>query len=213
MTNKGLFISFEGVEGSGKTTQLQRVYTFLLELGLDVIQTKEPGGTSVGQSLRHMILDVTQPLKHRYTEVFLFYADRLEHLETVVKPALLEGKIVLCDRYIDSTYAYQVGGRQIPFSMIETLNDMIDMVLPELTILLDLDPEQGIDRVKKRSAMDRFEQEALSFHHRVRETYLRLMPKYPARMVKIDVKDQTEDEVFEKIKPMVQSFLKKKGKI
>jgi len=213
MKSKGLFISFEGVEGSGKTTQLQRLYAFLMDLGLDVVQTKEPGGTVVGQSLRHMILDATQPFKHRYTEVFLFYADRLEHLETVVKPALLQGKVVLCDRYIDSTYAYQVGGRQIPFSMIETLNDMIDMVLPDLTILLDLDPEQGIDRVKKRSAMDRFEQEALSFHHRVRETYLRLMPKYPARMVKMDVKDQTEEDVFEKIKPIVQNFLKKKDKL
>jgi dTMP kinase len=177
--------------------------------GVPCIRTKEPGGTLIGQQLRQMILNPEQPFQHTHTEVYLFYADRLEHLETVIKPALLDGKVILCDRYIDSTYAYQVGGRYIPISMIESLNQMTQVVLPDLTILLDLDPQEGIHRIQARSPMDRFEKEDISFHHRVRDTYLRLALRFSSRIHKIEVQSLSEDQVFEQIHKTVLGVLRK----
>ena len=204
MTSK--FITFEGIEGSGKTTQIHRLYAYLSDRGLSCIQSKEPGGTIIGSQLREMILSTTIPFAHPYSEVMLFYADRLEHCETLIKPALAEGKIVLCDRYLDSTYAYQVGGREMPLSLIETLNTLVQL-LPDLTILLDLDVEEGIERVKKRSILDRFELEDLSFHYRVREGYLKMAQQYPDRIKMISVKNLSEEAVFDHIKSIIDPFL------
>ncbi len=194
----GLFISLEGIEGSGKTTQNQMLATDLQRQGYDVLQTREPGGTPLGAQLRALILDPNQHFAHPMSEVLLFYADRFEHVEKVIKPALAAGKIVLCDRYIDSTYAYQIGGRNMPEDLIETLNARVD-VLPDITILFDISEEVGIARATKRAALDRFEQEEVSFHRRVRQAYLKRATAFPDRIQIIEVQDLTPDEIFAQV--------------
>ena len=201
-----MFITFEGIEGSGKTTQIQRCAAFLRSKGYDVVQTREPGGTAFGRCLRQLILDPQQSFRHAYTEVLLFYADRLEHIETVIRPALSEGKMVVCDRYVDSTIAYQMGGRGISMQMIDSLNHTIDL-WPDHTILLDLDAAEGILRAKKRAALDRFEHETLSFHESVRQAYLDQAKKYPKRIRCFSVQNLNPDAVFSEIRPYLESII------
>ena len=172
------------------------------DLGKCVVITREPGGTPLGAQFRELILDPTTEFKSNYTELFLFFADRVEHLETVVKPAISEGKIVLCDRFTDSTVAYQVGGRGIPDAEVETLLRFIDP-FPDLTLLLDLTPEEGLKRAKKRAALDRFEQEEIAFHERVRNKFLDLAHKNSDRIKMIDA-SQSPDNIFEDIKSLVE---------
>jgi dTMP kinase len=191
-----MFISFEGIEGVGKSTQLRRLEAYMTSKGFDILSTLEPGGTPIGKALRNLILDTESDFKAPYTEVLLFYADRMEHVAHVLKPALEAGKIVLCDRYIDSTIAYQQAARQVPEELINQLNSWIG-VMPNLTILFDIEPEISLERAKKRADLDRFEQESLDFHHRVRNGYLDQAKKNPERIKIIQVNDMNEEQVFE----------------
>ena len=207
-----MFITFEGIEGSGKTTQNHKCAEFLKTLGYDVVQTREPGGTALGAKLRQLILDPEQAFAHPQTEILLFYADRLEHVAQVIKPALAKGQIVLCDRYIDSTRAYQIGGRKMPADFIESLNAQIDL-MPDLTVLFDLDPQEGIRRAAKRAALDRFEHEALAFHQAVRDTYLSLAHQEPHRIWKIEVAGLDPEAVFSKVSVEIQSRIQQKQRV
>ncbi len=202
----GRFITFEGIEGCGKTTQNQRLADYFRTQGHTVIQTREPGGTAIGQYLRTLILDPATTFTHPYTEVLLFFADRLEHVQSVIAPALEAGHTVLCDRYIDSTVAYQKGGRHMPSSLLAPLTSMVP-ILPDLTILLDISVQEGLRRAKKRADLDRFEQEDLEFHARVRQAYLDQAASYPDRITIVSVDGLTQDEVFSKVLTLATASL------
>jgi dTMP kinase len=191
----GLFVTFEGGEGSGKSTQVARLAARLRSLGMDPLVTREPGGTALAEGIRALLLDPA----HRpspLAEAFLLEASRSELVEQVIRPALEAGRIVLCDRYTDSTLAYQGGGRGLDPGMLAAWNRAATGGLrPELTLLFDLDPEIGLDRRGRGSpATNRLDREALEFHLRVRARYLELVQGEPARFVVIDA-SQSADEL------------------
>jgi len=199
MTN-GVFITFEGIEGSGKTTQQQRLAAYLRERGRTVVTTKEPGDTPLADRIRAILLDsasVIDPI----AEVFLFAASRRQHTTEIIEPALARGEVVLCDRYADSTLAYQGFGRLIDLDRLRTLNDWAtDALKPDVTLLYDLPEETGVRRAVSRNASaeqdeGRFEAEDLRFHRRVREGYRALAVAEPARFALIDA-DANIDDVF-----------------
>jgi len=195
-----MFITFEGPEGSGKSTQQQRLAAFLRERGRTVVVTKEPGGTPLADRIRAILLDsasVIDPI----AEVFLFAASRRQHTTEIIEPALARGEVVLCDRYADSTLAYQGFGRLIDLDRLRALNDWAtDALKPHVTLLFDLPEETGLRRARSRNAdapqdEGRFEAEDLRFHRRVREGYLAMATAEPGRFAIIDA-DGTIDEVF-----------------
>ena len=197
-----MFITFEGPEGSGKTTQQQRVAAFLRERARTVVATKEPGGTPLADRIRAIVLDsanVIDPI----AEVFLFAASRRQHTTEVIEPALARGEIVLCDRYADSTLAYQGFGRRIDLDRLRSLNDWAtDGLRPHVTLLFDLPEETGLRRANSRNAgaeqdEGRFEAEDLRFHRRVREGYLAMAAAEPRRFAVVDG-DGAIDEVFDR---------------
>jgi len=197
-----VFITFEGIEGSGKSTQLQRVAAFLRERGKKVVATKEPGGTAIADRIRAILLDsknVIDPI----AEVLLFAASRRQHTVEVIRPASERGEVVLCDRYTDSTLAYQGFGRLINLDQLRTLNGWATGDLaPDLTLIFDLPEQTGLSRAVHRNsnaAADegRFEAEDLRFHRRVREGYLALAKENPNRYAVIDAAGSI-DEVFER---------------
>ena len=175
----GLFISLEGVEGAGKTTLIQKMVAYFGSCGKEVLLTREPGGSELGKKLRGIILNAEEKICPT-AELLLFLADRAEHTETCIAPALAQGKIVLCDRFIDSTVAYQGYGRGMDIDRLNMLNARATYVLkPDLTILLDLDPEIGLARATARNIAQnltvsegRFEAEALEFHQKIRTGFL-----------------------------------------
>lgn len=185
---KGLFVSFEGGEGAGKSTQIARLTETLLERSLSVLVTRQPGGTDYGRRIRELILTphASEQLSSR-AELFLYLADRAHHVDTVIRPALEAGQIVLCDRYTDSTLAYQGYGRQLDIDRLRALNDEATQNLkPDLSFWLDLDPEMGRQRAGARGELDRLEAEAQSFHERVRAGYRELARMEPERWRYID---------------------------
>ena len=197
-----MFITFEGIEGSGKTTQQQRLAEHLRARGRTVVATKEPGGTPLADRIRAILLDsanVIDPI----AEVFLFAASRRQHTTEVIEPALARGEVVLCDRYADSTLAYQGFGRLIELDRLRALNDWAtDGLKPHVTLLFDLAEETGLRRANSRNAdapLDegRFEAEDLRFHRRVREGYLAMAVAEPKRFAIVDA-GGTIDEVFER---------------
>lgn len=168
----GLFITFEGIDGSGKSTQLGRCAEALEAAGRRVVITRNPGGTGFGQELRQILLHRSEPV-YPISELLLFIADRAQHMDEVVFPALKEGQIILCDRHLDSTVAYQGYGRGLPLDTIHELNRIaIQRKEPDLTLLFDGDPTALAQRVSRRGQVDRLEGEAAEFHQRVREGYL-----------------------------------------
>lgn len=196
-----MFITFEGPEGSGKSTQIARLGAFLRERGLDCIVTKEPGGTPIGDKVRAILLDSASAGMDAWAEVLLYSASRRQHVVERIRPALAAGTHVLCDRYIDATLAYQGYGRVIDLGRLQTLNSWAtEGLLPDLTLLYDIDEETGLARAHQRNAtMDvdegRFEAEDLRFHRRVREGYRALAVAEPERFAVIDGHG-TIDEVF-----------------
>ena len=171
---KGCFITMEGVDGSGKTTQLQLTARYLLDRGYEVVTTREPGGTKLAERIRNIVLDADAAVNPR-TEVLLYLAARAEHVEKVIRPALEEGKIVLCDRFADSTMVYQGFVRGVEIDKVKALCAFAaDNVQPELTILLDAAPEALLQRRADRGVQDRFEQEGLDFQKKVRDGFLLL---------------------------------------
>jgi dTMP kinase len=186
------FITFEGIEGCGKTTQIGHLTAYLEKIGRSFLLTREPGGTAIGDRIRQILLSSENRLMEPLTEFFLYLAARVQHIRQVVHPALQEGKIVLCDRYADATLAYQGYGRGLDLTWIEELHRrVLGSVMPQLTFLLDLPVEEGLRRAWKRMENqavkeDRFEQEALAFHQRVRDGYLLLARREPQRMIVLD---------------------------
>ncbi len=181
--DKGIFITFEGPEGSGKSTQSTLLADALKKKGHDVIHTREPGGTAIGQQIRSILLNPENTAMARMTEVLLFVADRSQHLAEKIQPALDAGKIVICDRYVDSTTAYQIGGRNLDPTLIESLNTIsMSTCVPDRTYLIDIPVEEGLKRATRQGA-DRFEKEFVAFHDRVRATYLSIAKKEPARVL------------------------------
>lgn len=169
-----MFITFEGGEGSGKSTHAKLLKKYLEKKGLCVVLTFEPGGTKMGSKLREALLKGDK-LVSRYSELFLFAADRAEHLELVIKPGLKAGKIVISDRFIDSTTAYQIGGRELPEDLVNRVNRLSSGgIVPDVTFLLDVPPREGITRGTKNTKKDKFESEKIAFHNRVRKAYLRI---------------------------------------
>ena len=177
-----IFITIEGVEGSGKSVQAKLLVEWLKEQGFDTLLTMEPGGTTIGETIREMLLSDSNI--DSITELFLYLADRREHIIKVILPALEEGKTVVSDRYFDSTFAYQGGGRGIDKNWIESLmNNVVQNVVPDITFLIDVSPDVGLSRIKGR---DRIEKEEISFHKRVREEYLNRARRFPERINVID---------------------------
>lgn len=170
----GFFITMEGIEGSGKSTQARCLYNYLISMGFDAILTHEPGGTDTGAMIRDILLNSKSLTP--YCELFLFMADRSQHVEELIKPALARGAIVVSDRFYHSTFAYQAGGRGIDGELINNLNDLaVNTVRPDLTFYIDIPPETGLSRKRAAShSLDRIEKEDLEFHRSIREAYIRM---------------------------------------
>jgi dTMP kinase len=202
----GLFIAFEGVEGSGKGTQIRLAKEYLESQGVDVLVTREPGGTVVGERLRELLLDHDTGHVEARTEALLFAASRSQHVTTVIRPALAEGKVVICDRYIDSSLAYQGWARGVGEQDVLTLNVWATQGLfPDLTLLLHLEPEAGL--LRSLEEPDRIEVESGEFHAKVADAYLKIAEEHPERFVVIDA-DDTPDRVHEQVIEALQRVLK-----
>ena len=208
---KGFLISFEGGEGCGKSTQIKKFTQYLKEQGVDFLLTREPGGTELGEEIRNILLNYKGDISP-LTEFFLFCVSRSKLINEVVKPALEEGKVVVMDRYFDSSIAYQgyAGGVDIN-KIIQTTKFVTDGVEPDLTFLLDLKTEVGMQRKQKDENLknfDRIERKSLSFHEKVHDGYLEIAKKFPNRIVVIDA-SQSPDEVFNNIKEIYQKRIKR----
>jgi dTMP kinase len=186
-----VFVVFEGGEGAGKSTQVGLLAAWLRDAGREVVVTREPGGTPLGARLREILLAVETGVVASRAEALLYAADRAEHVASVVRPALARGAVVVSDRYVDSSIAYQGAGRALDPGEVARLNTWAtDALLPDLTVLLDLDPEVGHARFA--TPADRLESEPLEFHRRVREGFLRLAGEDPARYLVVDATEPTE---------------------
>lgn len=207
---KGFFITFEGGEGAGKTTIIHFVKEYLLEKGYEVITTREPGGIDIAEQIRSIILDTANKQMEGRTEALLYAAARRQHLVEKVIPALNQGKIVLCDRFIDSSLAYQGFARGIGMEEILVVNQFaIGGYMPHLTIYLDLDPEVGLARINanKDREVNRLDLEGLEFHHTVRRGYKELVHSYPQRIVEINAEPELEDVRVEVLSILKQRLL------
>ncbi len=188
----GLFITFEGGEGSGKTTQLKALLAGLRGAKIEAIETRDPGGTAVGKQIRELLLDREQVRMEAVAELFLYEASRAQLVAEVIRPALAQGRVVLCDRFCDSTVAYQGYGRGLDLNLIAQLNTVATGGLaPDLTFLLDLEPGQGLERASQREQQlrqrqDRMERELLAVHQRVRDGYRAIAAAEPGRVVALD---------------------------
>jgi dTMP kinase len=204
VVTRGLFLTFEGIEGCGKTTQLTRAAEWFAARGRVVLATREPGGTPLGQSLRHALLHARENVEPG-AELLLLVADRRQHLLELIEPALAVGTDVLCDRYIDSSRAYQGAGRGLGEAAVDTLHRRWCPRVPDRTYLFDCPVETALARVAKRSgaSYDRFEDEDRDFHERVRAAYLRRAQKEPKRFVVIDARPSA-NEVFSSLEENLQ---------
>ena len=201
---KGLFITVEGADGCGKTTQLNLIAQYLRDMGADVLLTREPGGAQLGLELREILLHYDGFVSSK-CESFLFFADRAQHVDTVIKPAIQQGKIVVCDRYTDSTVAYQGYGKGVDISQIQYLNNLAtDSLQPDLTIVFDVDSEIAQQRVGAQK--DRLESEGIDFHARVRNGYLQIAKSEPLRVKVVDANPPV-DVVFESVKSIIDDFI------
>ncbi|MEG4506436.1 dTMP kinase [Microcoleus sp. F6_B4] len=212
---KGKLIVFEGVEGAGKTTQMQRLIQFLQASCFQkvlLLATREPGGTELGRGLRHLLLkqDAGESVSDR-AELLMYAADRAQHVETCLKPELLKGKIVLCDRFTDSTIAYQGYGRGLNLNLIKQLNEIATGGLQsDLTLWLDINVEAGLARVRARGERDRIEQADLKFHRLVQQGFAELAEANKSRIVRINA-DRPEYEVAQEIQAIVTRRLEAWG--
>ncbi len=204
---RGKFITVEGIEGAGKSSNLEFVRELLESSGREVLYTREPGGTPLGEEIRQLLLGHKHTGMADDTELLLMFAARAEHLEQKIRPALEAGIWVLCDRFTDASYAYQGGGRGIERGRIEALEEWTQGSLrPDLTLLLDLPVEVGLERAGRRSAPDRFEKEQLSFFERVRSSYLESAWKDAGRFKVVDASPPLY-EVQQHIAELLQEFL------
>lgn len=201
--SRGVFISFEGGEGGGKTTQMTRLAGFLRQQGIEVVETREPGGTVQGEELRALLVRGDPDRWQPTSELLMMTAARVEHVRHVIAPALAAGKWVLCDRFVDSSYVYQGLAGEIGFENVRYLHEMaVGGLLPDLTLLLDLPAEAGLRRAQTRGGEARFEKKGEAFHRKLREGFLELAAAYPERINKIDAQ-QSFDEVWSDIRAIV----------
>ncbi len=204
---KGHFITFEGIEGSGKSTHMAALAEVLRQQGRDVLSTREPGGTRLGENIRNILLDARHTEMGVKTELLLYMASRAQHLHQVILPALEKESIVLCDRFSEATLAYQGYGRQLDIQMIQDLNHFVtDELKPDLILLLDVEIQRGLDRIQARGSRDRLEQEEMVFFERVRAGYLELAKMNPERMAIINANGDQEDTARQ-IKQALGQFL------
>jgi dTMP kinase len=206
--SRGKFITLEGGEGVGKTTNLSFIRKYLQDHGIDVVVTREPGGTQLAEKIRQLLLDSSSESISESAELLLMFAARAQHIKHVIEPALSEGKWVLCDRFTDATYAYQGGGRNMSINTIEWLENLVQGTLrPDLTLLLDAPVEIGFGRVRTRGELDRFESERVDFFERVRQAYLRQTALYPARIKLINANQPLTDvqnSLVDVLRPLIK---------
>ena len=191
-----MFITLEGPEGSGKTTAVEAAVKALQEKGYEIVRTREPGGTPIAEEIRNVILDKKNTAMDPRTEALLYAASRRQHLVEKVWPALKEGKIVICDRYLDSSLAYQGGARGLGVENVLNINLFAtENTWPDLTLLFDIKPEEGLKRIASNAnrEVNRLDLEKLDFHHKVRDTFLELAKRYPERFVIIDASKSREE--------------------
>lgn len=204
---KGIFISLEGIEGTGKTTQARLLSEYLIKKGCDTVLTEEPGGTAIGRRIREVVLSIAHAEMHCITELLLYNASRCQHIKEVITPALNAGKVVITDRFTDSTHAYQGIGRGINTDFIFWLDKFVTGGLrPALTLLLDIDVETGLKRNRGASKIDRLELEDLEFHKSVRTGFHAIAAKEPTRIKVIDASGSIDD-IHAKIVEAVEAFL------
>ena len=208
-----MFITFEGIEGSGKSLQILRAQACLMKRGVPIMLTREPGGTEFGLALRGVLLGTHGYRIDPWSELLLYLADRREHVKEVIEPGLKKGFVVLSDRYQDATRAYQGAARGIPGPEIERLSRLLEIIEPDKTILLDLDPEEGLSRARARNlasatarAEGRFEAEDIEFHRKVRAAYLQLAAQSPQRISVVPAAG-TPDEVAARISRLMDEWV------
>lgn len=204
---RGRFITLEGIEGTGKSTNLAFVAGLVRQAGREVVVTREPGGTPLAEGIRELLLARREEAVPPTAETLLMFAARSVHLENLVRPALARGAWVVCDRFTDATFAYQGGGRGLDPARIAALEDWVqDGLSPDLTLLLDLEPEAGLARAGRRGDADRFENEALEFFRRVRAVYLERAHREPERFRVVDASlplDRVRNEIKQHIKKIL----------
>ena len=208
-----LFITFEGVEGSGKTTQIRRLKRYMTQKGIPCKVTREPGGCPIGENIRKVLLNPDHRGMASLSELLLYEASRAQHVEEVIKPFLKKGGVVLCDRFSDASVAYQGYGRKVDLNLVVELNRLSSQgIKPDVTFLLDCPSDLGLKRALRRNRAlnrereGRFENEKIQFHHRVRRGYLSIAKKEPQRMKVIDTR-QGPEKVFEKIRKIVDQLM------
>lgn len=202
---KGIFITFEGGEGAGKSSLIGGIKIYLQKKNLNLVFTREPGGTKFGEEIRNLLLKNRIEKVSSKAELCLFLASRAQHIQDVINPALSEGKIVLCDRYNDSSIAYQGYARGLGLEEVLNFSSyIIENAIPDLTLYLDIDPQIGLSRV--RSKYDRIESEKISFHQRIREGFLKLAEKFPDRIKIIDA-SLPKNEVFKIAMNYIEKFI------
>ena len=216
-----LFISFEGVEGSGKTTQTEMLHSYFVSRMVSVVKTREPGGTAIGDRIRYVLLEPGNAPFSPQAELLLYMAARSQLVKEVIEPALGSDVVVICDRYMDSSIAYQGYGRGLDLELIESLNRTVtNGCVPDMTVLLDVDPEIGLGRISSKllpsaiwrsGGKDRLEQESLEFHRRVRQGYLNLARQHPERFFVLDARESKEKvhkAVVQELKRRHRDFFK-----
>ena len=204
---KGLFITFEGPDGSGKTSVATAVCEKLSQMGYDVIHTREPGGIAISEDIRNIILDPKNTMMDAKTEALLYAASRRQHLVEKVFPAVEAGKIVICERFLDSSLAYQGYGRQLGFDEVLGINLFaIDNTYPDLTIYLDIDEQAGLDRLSDREFKDRLDQESIEFHHRVSAGYREVLSRFKDRIRIVDA-SMSKEEVISACEKLVLDLI------
>ena len=211
MKQQGIFITVEGGEGVGKSTNIETIETFLRDNNIDYVLTREPGGTLIAEKIRGLLLELQDENFDPTCELLLMFAARAQHLNEFIKPALAQGKWVLCDRFTDATYAYQGAGRKLDTKLIEKLENLVQGELrPDLTIILDLDPVIGLQRARDRGELDRFEIEQMDFFNAVRQCYLDIASSQPQRCVIIDAAaelEQVKQSLIQTLQNRLQSFI------
>jgi len=198
-----MFITFEGIEGSGKSSLIAQLKKYFKSSKLEAFFSKEPGGTDLGKEIRKILLNP----KHSFdptSELLLLLADRAEHVQKIIRPNLQKNKLIFCDRYLDSTLAYQGSGRNLDKKIIREMFKALDFPIPDLTILLDVPVQIGLSRARKRNKLDRFEKEDLNFHENVRRSYLDLAKNDSKRIVIFD-SSISEEELFKKAVNLIKS--------
>lgn len=207
---RGLFITLEGGDGAGKSTQIDNITRFFEEKGLVVVHTREPGGTQISEKLRTILLDKENKEMSAVTEMLIYAASRAQHVREKIMPALERGEIVICDRFTDSSIAYQAYGRELGDMVAEVNAHATGGLDPDITFWMDIDPAAGRARASRAGELDRLELEQLDFHYRVYEGYRQIAERFPDRIRRIDA-SQSVDEIKDKILEHLEELCERKG--